>query len=149
MQWFKYDKIRGEEETFKHKTYKQSFDSGYLKPVFEISTQCTARCPQCHRTNPDGLEKVDWLPLVQWSLEDFQNAFPRSVLLSIDGFELCGTWGDPVMNNEIYEIVEYIIRHCFAWIKINTNGSIRDDFAYTITIEKLKEPVDAKQMDLL
>ena len=32
---------------------------------------------------------------------------------------------------------------------IHMDGSIRDDFAYTITIEKLKEPVDAKQMDLL
>ena len=35
------------------------------------------------------------------------------------------------------------------YMGIHTNGSIRDDFAYTITIEKLKEPVDAKQMDLL
>ena len=35
------------------------------------------------------------------------------------------------------------------YMGIHTNGSIRDDFAYTITIEKLKEPVDASQMDLL
>jgi len=107
--------------------YAQLYKKSDIVMWLDISTHCNAKCPQCHRTNPDGLEKVDWLPLVQWSLEDFQKAFPPSVLLSIDGFEICGTWGDPVMNKEIYEIVEYIIKHCFAWIQINTNGSIREE----------------------
>ena len=35
----------------------------------DISTFCNAGCPQCHRTNPDGLEKADWLPLINWSFE--------------------------------------------------------------------------------
>jgi hypothetical protein len=33
MQWFKYDTKRAGEETFDHKTFKQSFDSGYQIPV--------------------------------------------------------------------------------------------------------------------
>ena len=32
---------------------------------------------------------------------------------------------------------------------VHMDGSIRDDFAYTITIEKLKEDVNDSQMDLL
>ena len=107
--------------------YAQLYKKSDIVMWLDISTHCNAKCPQCHRTNPDGLEKVDWLPLVQWSLEDFQKAFPPQTLLSIDGFDFCGTFGDPIMNRDIYEIVEYIISNSAAWIQINTNGSIRSE----------------------
>ena len=48
-----------------------------IKLFMDVSTYCNAACPQCHRTNPKTLEKVDWLPLVQWTLEDFKKAFPE------------------------------------------------------------------------
>ena len=41
-----------------------------------ITNFCNAGCPQCHRTNPNGLNTVDWLPLTSWSLDDFKSAFP-------------------------------------------------------------------------
>ena len=94
----------------------------------DISTYCNAGCPQCHRTNPDGLGKAEWLPLIQWSLEDFKRAFPPSTLDLCSNMQICGTWGDPVMNKDLMEICRYIIDSTWlTTIIINTNGSIRDE----------------------
>jgi MoaA/NifB/PqqE/SkfB family radical SAM enzyme len=92
----------------------------------DLSTYCNAACPQCHRTNPDGLGKQDWLPLVQWSLESFKKAFPPESLIFYERIELCGTWGDPLMNKDIFKIVKYILEsNDYVIVHINTNGSIR------------------------
>jgi len=98
----------------------------------DITTYCNAGCPQCDRTNPNGLGKVDWLPLISWSLEDFKKAYRPSTLKLTDTIEICGTWGDPIMNKEIYAICKYImsikgIVYKSPRIRINTNGSIRDE----------------------
>lgn len=106
--------------------YNKHYDEGKLRLFLDISTYCNAGCPQCHRTNPDGLEKADWLPLIQWSLEEFKTAFPPETLSNVEQFEFCGTWGDPMMNKDIYKICEYIIKESKSYIMINTNGSIRN-----------------------
>ena len=93
----------------------------------DLTTYCNAGCPQCHRTNPNGLGKVDWLPLIKWDLKQFKNAYPIESLKYIKRFEICGTWGDPIMTKDIFEICQYIIRHSKAWIQLNTNGGFRDD----------------------
>jgi len=98
----------------------------------DITTHCNAGCPQCDRTNPNGLKKVDWLPLISWSLEDFKKAYRPSTLELTDTIDICGTWGDPIMNKEIYAICEYIMSiksglYKSPRIVINTNGSIRDE----------------------
>lgn len=93
----------------------------------DLTTYCNAGCPQCHRTNPNGLGKVDWLPLIRWDLNQFKKAYPIKSLKYISKFEICGTWGDPIMTKDIFEICQYIIRHSKAWIQINTNGGFRDD----------------------
>lgn len=93
----------------------------------DISTYCNAACPQCHRTNNNGLGKVDWLPLVQWSLEAFKQAFTPADMTKIKKFEICGTWGDPCMNKDFVEIVEYIVNNSAAYIQVNTNGGTRDE----------------------
>lgn len=92
----------------------------------DLCTYCNAACPLCHRTNINTLKKVDWLPLVQWSLEQFQQAFPADTLIQFKHIVLCGTWGDPIMNRDIDKIVAYIITNSKCTITINTNGSIRD-----------------------
>lgn len=105
-----------------------------LEIFVDISTYCNAGCPQCHRTNPDTLQKVDWLPLLQWSLDDFKKAFPISLLKDepvpiIRCFSICGTWGDPIMNKDIKEIIEYIVKNSHDKLKIvvDSNASIRDE----------------------
>jgi len=94
----------------------------------DISTYCNAGCPQCHRTNPNGLGKQDWLPLIQWDLKTFQKAFPREELIHIDTMNICGTWGDPIMAKEFMEICEYAVKsNPFIKISVDTNGSLRDE----------------------
>tara|TARA_R110002153_G_scaffold22484_5_gene73805 strand:+ start:926 stop:1582 length:657 start_codon:yes stop_codon:yes gene_type:complete len=107
-------------------TYKDVFDKKKLIAWVDLSTFCNAGCPQCHRTSPNG-NKVDWLPLMQWDLELFKKAFSPKELHNYAEIELCGTFGDPMMNKDVFEIVEYILEHGRAEVKINTNGSLRDE----------------------
>lgn len=93
----------------------------------DISTFCNARCPQCHRNDKNGLGKAKWLPLIQWSLADFKKAWSKQSMSHISKFEICGTWGDPMMCKDIYEIVQYIVENSISSIQINTNGGMRDE----------------------
>lgn len=93
----------------------------------DLSTYCNAGCPQCHRTDPNGLGKVGWLPLIRWDLKQFKNAYHPKVMKMIERFEICGTWGDPIMTKDIFEICKYIIDYSNCWIQLNTNGGLRDD----------------------
>lgn len=106
--------------------YNTQYEKKKLGMWLDLSTYCNAKCPQCHRTNSDGLEKTDWLPLVQWSFEEFKDMFPLKTLEHINNFDICGTWGDPIMNKDIFDIVKYIIENSNAHILINTNGSFRN-----------------------
>ena len=103
------------------------WDLENLSVFLDLTTYCNAGCPQCHRTNPNGLGKEDWLPLIQWDLETFKKGFPVKELQYLSEIDICGTWGDPLMCKELYEIIEYIISNCNAKIHIHTNGSIRDE----------------------
>jgi len=93
----------------------------------DLTTHCNAGCPQCHRTDPNGLGKVGWLPLLRWDLAQFKNAYPPKVLSMIGRFEICGTWGDPIMVKDILEICKYIIDNSEAYIQLNTNGGMRNE----------------------
>lgn len=106
--------------------YNTQYEKKKLGMWLDLSTYCNAQCPQCHRTNADGLEKVDWLPLIQWSLGEFKKMFPPKTLEHIVHFDICGTWGDPIMNKDIFKIIEYIMNNSEARVLINTNGSFRN-----------------------
>jgi len=72
-------------------------------------------------------DKEDWLPLIQWSFEQFTKAYPPHLLRMHHSFTLCGTWGDPFMNKDIFEIVNYIRTYSpKSYIDCNTNGSLRN-----------------------
>lgn len=103
------------------------WDYETLNVFLDISTYCNAGCPQCHRTDTNGLGKSDWLPLIQWDLKTFQQAFPIDELANIEEFNFCGTWGDPVMCKELYEIIEYVMHNSNVFVKIHTNGSMRNE----------------------
>ena len=98
---------------------------GSLKIWLDLSTFCNASCPQCHRTDINGLGKVPWLPLIKWSLEDFTQKFPKNSMDAIFQFDICGTWGDPIMSKDIGEICKYIMDNSKAKVHINTNGGMR------------------------
>ena len=96
-----------------------------VKIALDLSTFCNASCPQCHRTDPNGLGKMPWLPLIKWTLADFTRKFPPGSIDFVDQFEICGTWGDPIMSKDIGKICEYIIDNSKSSIHLNTNGGMR------------------------
>ena len=108
-------------------SYDKIVSDGEITIWLDLSTFCNAGCPQCHRTNANGLDKVYWLPLMQWDIAQFEKAFPPSSMAKIKKFDMCGTWGDPMMNKDIFAILKYIIHNSKSKILIHTNGSMRDD----------------------
>ena len=99
-----------------------------LKLFIDITTKCNVGCPMCHRTNPNGCGTADWLPDIDWSLEQFKQAYPENVCKVTREFNICGTWGDPIVNKDLLEIVRYIrTSNSDAKIIINTNGSLRNE----------------------
>jgi MoaA/NifB/PqqE/SkfB family radical SAM enzyme len=97
-----------------------------LKVTMDVSTYCNAGCPQCTRTDPNGLGKIDWMPLVQWSSDQFKKAIKPEDFEYIGQISFVGSYGDCIMNKDIFEIVKYCIDHKCP-VKIETNGSIRDE----------------------
>jgi len=95
------------------------------KVSLSITNYCNAACPQCDRTDVNGLGVVDWLPMTQWTLEDFKKAFPR--FDTIKTFEFSGTWGDPLMMKDLVPICEYILSAPDTNVEIFTNGSLRSE----------------------
>lgn len=99
-----------------------------LKLFVDITTRCNVGCPMCHRTNPNGCGTADWLPNIDWSLEQFKKAYPISVCEATREFNICGTWGDPIVNKDLLPIVKYIRSVSpTSKIVINTNGSLRNE----------------------
>lgn len=110
------------------KNWNECYAEGQLKLFIDISTYCNAGCPECHRTNvkDGGLGKIDWLPWVRWSLEEFKNAYTPELLNQCSDIEVCGTWGDPIMCKDLLPIVEYMVEsNPDLHISIDTNGSVR------------------------
>lgn len=103
------------------KTWIDLYNNQLVVPVIEPSTQCVAKCPQCHRTDHKsaGLGKVDWLPIEIWDLDKFKKAFPIETLKSIPSINICGTWGDANTCKDLPEMIKYAIPH--ATIVLITN----------------------------
>ncbi len=103
----------------------------------DITTNCNAGCPMCHRTNPKNKCKTaDWLPTIDWSLEQFKKAYPKNVIEVSNKITICGTWGDPLMNKDILKIIKYIREtNKNVAISIHTNGSLRNsDFWWELGV---------------
>jgi MoaA/NifB/PqqE/SkfB family radical SAM enzyme len=103
------------------------WDASSINLFMDISTYCNAGCPQCHRTDNTGLGKVDWLPLVQWSLKQFKSVFTPDELKNIKRLHFCGTFGDPMMVKDILKIVKYITSNSNCGMSFDTNGSMRNE----------------------
>lgn len=97
-----------------------------LKQIhLEITNNCQAHCPMCSRNHHGGMEN----PLIKvnnWTLEQFQNTITEEVLMQVDGIYFCGNFGDPLLNSELIDMIDYAvdIRPSIE-IRIHTNGSLR------------------------
>lgn len=95
----------------------------------DITTNCNAGCPMCHRTNPKNKCKTaDWLPTIDWSLEQFKKAYPENVIKVARKLTICGTWGDPIINKDFLDIIKYVREtNKNVILSIHTNGSLRNE----------------------
>lgn len=86
----------------------------------ELSSKCTLKCPRCPRTElkPEELNR-------EFSLVDFQRAFPVDVLEQIKRILFCGDIGDPIYATEFLSIIKYIKQSSDISIDIVTNGSYK------------------------
>jgi MoaA/NifB/PqqE/SkfB family radical SAM enzyme len=91
-----------------------------LKKIeLEITSNCNAACPGCARTlNPDKLE------INEFGLGDVKRIFDCASKIENKNFKLCGVLGDPIINQDCLEIVEYLLENG-GLIEISTNGSLR------------------------
>lgn len=102
------------------------FNFNELKSVhLEITNRCQASCPMCPRNIHGGLENP-LLPINDWSFEDFVKIFPLDVLEQLKIINFCGNFGDPLLNNDLIKMCEYIkLNAPTIKIDIHTNGSLR------------------------
>jgi len=102
------------------------FNFNELKSVhLEITNRCQASCPMCPRNIHGGLENP-LLPINDWSLQDFIKIFPVDVLAQLKIINFCGNFGDPLLNNDLIKMCEYIKANApKIKIDIHTNGSLR------------------------
>ena len=101
-------------------TYKYDFLE------WEITTACNAACPQCPR-NYYGGKTWHTLPIVQNNLDWAKQYLPTDFIQNLRRIDFCGTYGDPVINNELVDIVSWLLKvNPKLSISIKTNGSLKD-----------------------
>jgi len=88
---------------------------------FEITSLCNAGCPGCPRTQ---LGPGVGFELNTITLADLQSWMPTN-LERFDRFKFSGNLGDPIVNPEFYDIVEWLGRTYLKRINIHTNGGVR------------------------
>ena len=74
------------------------------KYELEITANCNAECPLCARTEM-GMKLRGNNEL---TFENIKQIFPTRESCDNKEFKLCGVLGDPILNNECFEIAEYI-----------------------------------------
>lgn len=102
------------------------FKFNELKTVHvEITTRCQASCPMCPR-NWHGGQKNPYLEIADWTFADFVKIFNQTVLDQIITIYFCGNFGDPIMNDDLINMCQYIKDHAPSMdVRIHTNGGAR------------------------
>jgi MoaA/NifB/PqqE/SkfB family radical SAM enzyme len=97
-----------------------------LKTVhLEISTRCQASCPMCPRNYKGGLDNPN-LKIADWTYDDFVKVFDQSTLDQLEGVYFCGNFGDPIMNNDLIPMCQYLKDNApHIDLRIHTNGGAR------------------------
>ena len=91
----------------------------------EITNNCQASCPMCSRNHHGGLENP-LIKIQEWTLEDFKHIINQEVLDQIKNIYFCGNFGDPLLNDDLIDMCEYVKNNSAVSIRIHTNGSLRD-----------------------
>lgn len=89
---------------------------------FELTDNCNARCPMCHRTDPNGLTESSYVKNAELRLPVICKAFEQ---VKISHVNYCGNYGDPVIAKDCFDIVKFFSEQADHQT-IHTNGSLRD-----------------------
>lgn len=93
----------------------------------EITNNCQASCPMCNRNIDGGLPN----PLIKindWSLDDFKKIMNADLLEQINSYYYCGTFGDPILNNDLIDMCRYTTEVApHVHVAIHTNGGARNE----------------------
>lgn len=97
----------------------------------EITNNCQASCPMCSRNVNGGLENP-LISVTNWTLDEFKTIMSPTVLKQIKRYYFCGNFGDPMMNNDLIEMIEYSVSvNPELNIRVHTNGGIRNSEWWT------------------
>ena len=91
----------------------------------EISTRCQASCPMCPRNYHSGVVNPN-LKIADWTYSEFIKIFNDTVLSQITGIYFCGNFGDPIMNDDLIIMCQYLKDNApHITLRIHTNGGAR------------------------
>lgn len=91
----------------------------------EITNRCQASCPMCLRNIHGGIENP-LLKLNDWTIDNFKAIINLQVLSRLKQITFCGDFGDPILNNDLIEMCQYLKDNSDVAVVINTNGSARN-----------------------
>jgi len=102
------------------------FKFSELKSIhLEISTRCQASCPMCPRKYHGGVENTN-LKIADWTIQEFKHIFTDELLNQLDMIYFCGNYGDPIMNDDLISMCQYIKdKKPNMQVRIHTNGGAR------------------------
>jgi len=87
------------------------------KIELEITSDCNAACPGCARTLNKDLLKIN-----SFTLQDIKRIFPNKNFIKGKEFKFCGVLGDPALNQECVDMVDYLTQHG-GYCELSTNGA--------------------------
>lgn len=94
---------------------------------FEISSRCQAKCPMCARNHHGGLPN----PLLDESDIDlalYKHIMVPELLHRLQEISMCGNFGDPIMNNDLIDMIKYTVEHNpNILIQIHSNAGARTE----------------------
>lgn len=98
----------------------------------EASTRCNAGCPFCGRYELSSLNVKKELTQTDLTIDKLDRWLGPKVLGKLGQVLFCGNYGDPSMNPDLIDIIEYI-RHFNpnVRLRINTNGGARNEKFWT------------------
>jgi MoaA/NifB/PqqE/SkfB family radical SAM enzyme len=103
------------------------FKFNELKQIhLEITNNCQASCPMCTRNIHGGVENT-LINIEAWSINRYKKIINEEVLKQLDLLYFCGNYGDPLLNNDLLEMIQYTVDiNSELELKIYTNASLRN-----------------------
>lgn len=92
----------------------------------EASSRCNSHCPMCSRYTADGFLQPN-LHETDLTKEIFYKLFTKEFSKQLDHVYFSGVYGDPCLNKNLPEFVNYLIDSGCNSISIDTNGGYRGE----------------------